>query len=117
MTFTLWKRLETLYATKFLANQLVLKQQLLTFYLNEDEPLNDHISQFIILFNDLKNVELHIDDEDQVILLLCSLTLSYKSFNEPLIYGRDNISFEDVRGHLLSKNKKNSTTSLVRIAS
>ncbi|MBA0562488.1 hypothetical protein Golob_007528, partial [Gossypium lobatum] len=33
----LWKRLETLYATKSLANRLVLKQRLFTFRINEDK--------------------------------------------------------------------------------
>ncbi|KAG8498078.1 hypothetical protein CXB51_007410 [Gossypium anomalum] len=101
----LWKRLETFYATKSLANRLVLKQHLFTFRMNECELLKDHFSQFIILLNDLKNVEVHIDDEDQVMLLLCSLPHSYKSFRETLIYGRDKLSFEDVKGHLLSRDK------------
>ncbi|MFQ6647257.1 hypothetical protein Gotur_019654 [Gossypium turneri] len=73
----LWKRLETLYATKSLANRLVLKQCLFTFLVNECKLLRDHIIQFITLLNDLKNVEVHIDDEDQTMLLLCSLPLSY----------------------------------------
>ncbi|MBA0672726.1 hypothetical protein Goklo_007505, partial [Gossypium klotzschianum] len=38
-------------------------------------------------------------------LLLCSLSSSYKSFREALIYGRDKLSFEDVKGHFLSKGK------------
>ncbi|MBA0786182.1 hypothetical protein Gotri_026578 [Gossypium trilobum] len=71
----LWKRLETLYATKFLANCLVLKQRLFTFRMDECELLRDHINQFINLLNDLKNVEVHNDDEDQAMLLLCSLPL------------------------------------------
>ncbi|MBA0874462.1 hypothetical protein Goshw_017039, partial [Gossypium schwendimanii] len=54
---TLWKMLETLYATKSLANQLMLKQRLFTFYINECELLRDHISQLITFLNDLKNVE------------------------------------------------------------
>ncbi|MBA0766612.1 hypothetical protein Gotri_015639 [Gossypium trilobum] len=32
--------------------------------MNEGELLGDHISQFITLLNDLKNVEVKIDDED-----------------------------------------------------
>ncbi|MFQ6648210.1 hypothetical protein Gotur_021469 [Gossypium turneri] len=68
--------LETLYATKFLANRLVLKR-LFTFRMNEGELLRDHISQFITLLNDLKNVEVHIDDKDQAMLLLYSLPPSY----------------------------------------
>ncbi|MBA0832913.1 hypothetical protein Goarm_017268, partial [Gossypium armourianum] len=51
---TLCKRLETLYATKSLANLLVLKQHLFTFRMNECELLRDHIGQFITLLNDLK---------------------------------------------------------------
>ncbi|MBA0860915.1 hypothetical protein Goshw_022461 [Gossypium schwendimanii] len=38
-------------------------------------------------------------------LLLCSLPLSYKSFRGTLIYGKDKLSFEDVNGHFLSRDK------------
>ncbi|KAH1032664.1 hypothetical protein J1N35_044838 [Gossypium stocksii] len=61
---TLWKRLETLYATKSLANHLVLKQRLFTLHKNECELLRDHIIQFITLLNDLNNVKVQIDDKD-----------------------------------------------------
>ncbi|MFQ6626046.1 hypothetical protein Gotur_005125, partial [Gossypium turneri] len=101
----LWKRLEILYATKSLANRLVLKQRLFTFRMNKGKLLRDRISQFITLLNDLKNVEVHIDNEDKTILLLCSLPLLYKSFRETLIYGKDKLLFEYVKGHLLSKGK------------
>ncbi|MBA0693888.1 hypothetical protein Goari_004231 [Gossypium aridum] len=46
----LWKRLETLFATKSLANRLMLKQCLFTFHINECKLLRDHISQFIKVF-------------------------------------------------------------------
>ncbi|MFQ6622335.1 hypothetical protein Gotur_001455, partial [Gossypium turneri] len=103
----LWKRLETLYVTKALANRLVLKHHVFTFHMNECELLRDYISQFITLLNDLNNVEVQIDDEDRAMLLLCSLLLSYKSFKETLIYGRDKLSYKDVKGYLLSKDKFN----------
>ncbi|MFQ6667993.1 hypothetical protein Gotur_033829 [Gossypium turneri] len=73
--------------------------------MNECELLRDHISQNITFLNNLKNVEVKIDDEDQAMLLLCSLPSSYKFFREALIYGRDKLSFEDVKGHFLSKGK------------
>ncbi|MFQ6645945.1 hypothetical protein Gotur_019731 [Gossypium turneri] len=38
-------------------------------------------------------------------LLLCSLPPLYKSFRETLIYGRDKLSFEYVKGQLLSRDK------------
>ncbi|MBA0712348.1 hypothetical protein Golax_011455 [Gossypium laxum] len=52
-----------------------------------------------------KNVELQIDDEDQAMLFLCYLPHSCNSFRETLIYGRDKLSFEDVKGHLFSRDK------------
>ncbi|MBA0661358.1 hypothetical protein Goklo_005666, partial [Gossypium klotzschianum] len=88
-----------------LTDCLVLKQRLFTFHMNKCELIRDHISQFITLLNYLKNVEVHIDDEDQTMLLLCYLPHSYKSFRETLIYGRDRLSFEYVKGHLLSRDK------------
>ncbi|MFQ6649845.1 hypothetical protein Gotur_023373 [Gossypium turneri] len=48
-SYALWKRLETLYAIKSLANRLMLKQRLFKFRMNEGELLRDHISQFITL--------------------------------------------------------------------
>ncbi|MFQ6666525.1 hypothetical protein Gotur_032842 [Gossypium turneri] len=77
------------------------------FYMDEGEHFRGHISQCITLLDDLKNVEVYFDDDDQAMLLLCSLPLSYKSFKESLIYGRDKISFKVVKGHLLSKDKLN----------
>ncbi|MFQ6644918.1 hypothetical protein Gotur_019273, partial [Gossypium turneri] len=97
--------LETFYATKSLANRLVLKQRLFMFRMNEGKLLKDHINQFITLLNILKNVEVQIEDEDQTMLLLCSLPHSYKSFRETLIYGKDKFSFKNVKGHLLSREK------------
>ncbi|MFQ6656064.1 hypothetical protein Gotur_026331 [Gossypium turneri] len=93
--------------TNSLANHLVLKQRLFTFCMNEGELLRDHNSQFITLLNDLKKAKAHIDSEDQAMLLLCFLPPSYKSFRETLIYGRDKLLFEDVKGHLLSRDKLN----------
>ncbi|KAK5812340.1 hypothetical protein PVK06_027769 [Gossypium arboreum] len=52
-----------------------------------------------------ENFEIEISDEDQVLLLLCSLPSSYKTLRETLIYGRDNLLFEDVKRNLLSKDK------------
>ncbi|MBA0673123.1 hypothetical protein Goklo_023899, partial [Gossypium klotzschianum] len=52
-----------------------------------------------------KKVEVQTDDEDQAMLLLCSLPPSYKSFRETLIYGRDKLSFKDVKGYFLSRDK------------
>ncbi|MFQ6646611.1 hypothetical protein Gotur_019361 [Gossypium turneri] len=88
-----------------MANRLVLKQHLFAFRINKGKLFRDHINQFITLLNDLNNVEVQIDDGDQAMLLFCSLPPSYKSFKETLIYGKDKLSFENVKGHLSSKDK------------
>ncbi|MFQ6635011.1 hypothetical protein Gotur_010610 [Gossypium turneri] len=75
--------------------------------MHECELLRDHISQFITRLNNLKTIEIKIDDEDQAMLFLCSLPFLNKSFRETLIYGKDKLSFEDVKGHLLSKDCNN----------
>ncbi|MBA0671505.1 hypothetical protein Goklo_029121 [Gossypium klotzschianum] len=59
--------------------------------MNEGELLRDHISQFITLLNYLNNIEVQIDDEDQIMLLSCSLPPSYKSFRETGLWQRQNL--------------------------
>ncbi|MFQ6648047.1 hypothetical protein Gotur_021720 [Gossypium turneri] len=63
----------------------------------EDESIRTHISKFVTLLNDLKNLKEEISDKDLAMLLLCSLSSSYKTFKETQIYGRDHLPFEDVK--------------------
>ncbi|MBA0879290.1 hypothetical protein Goshw_011896 [Gossypium schwendimanii] len=51
--------------------------------MDECDLLRDHISQLITFLNDLKNVEVQIDDKDQVVLLLCSLPLDTSLSRRP----------------------------------
>ena len=48
----------------------------------------------------LQNIDVKIDSEDRAIRLLCSLPSSYKHFNETLLYGVDDLRFDDVRNAL-----------------
>ncbi|MBA0671504.1 hypothetical protein Goklo_029121 [Gossypium klotzschianum] len=46
----------------------------------------------ILVQTDLKkNIEVQIDDEDQIMLLSCSLPPSYKSFRETGLWQRQNL--------------------------
>ncbi|MBA0730002.1 hypothetical protein Golax_020297, partial [Gossypium laxum] len=45
-------------------------------------------------------------------LFLCSLPPSNKFFRETMIYGRDKLSFEYVKGHLFSRDKLDNEFSL-----
>ncbi len=46
---------------------------------------------------DLASVEVKVEDEDRVLLLLCSLLEAYKSFVDVMLYGRMSITLEDVK--------------------
>lgn len=99
----LWLKLESLYMTKTLANRLHLKQRLFTMRMAEGTPIKSHLDTFMSIIMDLKNMEVNIDDEDQALLLLCSLPPSYKHFRETLVYGRESITLDDVKSSMFSK--------------
>ena len=54
---------------------------------------------------DLQNIEVKLDDEDLAIYLLCSLPPSYKNFRETLLYGRENLSSDDVKNSLKQRDR------------
>ncbi|GKC03801.1 hypothetical protein Tco_0995411 [Tanacetum coccineum] len=62
----------------------------------------DHIDEFNKLILDLANIDIEIEDEDQALMLLTSLTSSYKNFVETLLYGRESLTMEDVLATLNS---------------
>jgi hypothetical protein len=51
---------------------------------------------------DLKNIDIKIDDEDQALILLCSLPEFFDNFINSMLYGRDTISLIDVKSALNS---------------
>ena len=64
------------------------------------------LQNFFSITNSLDKIKVIIEDEDQALLLLCSLPSSYKSFREAIIYGcKSTITINEVKEHLLNKDK------------
>ena len=69
--------------------------------------INKQLDRFNEIIMNLKNMEVEINDEDQVLILLYSLPLSYTHFMDTFIYGYDSISIEIMKQSLnLSEMKK-----------
>ena len=48
----------------------------------------------------LKNIDVRIDEEDQALILLCSLPPSSENFVNSMLYGGATLSLEDVKSAL-----------------
>nr|GEX37825.1 retrovirus-related Pol polyprotein from transposon TNT 1-94 [Tanacetum cinerariifolium] len=105
----IWMKLTSLYMTKSLANRLYLKKKLYTYYMSLGMKLGDHIDEFNKLILDLANIDIKIEDKDQALMLLTSLSSSYENFMETLLYGRESLTMEDVLATLNLRELKKRT--------
>ncbi|GJZ52045.1 hypothetical protein Tco_0606560 [Tanacetum coccineum] len=71
--------------------------------------LGDHIDEFNKLILHLANIDIEIEDEDQALMLLTSLSSSYKNFVKKLLYRRESLTMKDVLATLNSKELKKRT--------
>nr|GEU66622.1 retrovirus-related Pol polyprotein from transposon TNT 1-94 [Tanacetum cinerariifolium] len=105
-TAGVWSKLETLYMTKSLAKKLYLKKKLYAFYMPAGLKISKHIDEFNKIVLDLANIEVKLKDEDLVLLVLTSLPTSYEHFVDTFLYGREELTLEDVMATLNSKEIK-----------
>jgi len=76
--------------------------------MHEGTPIKYHIVEFISIINELDKIEIKMEDQDQTLLLLCSLPSLYENFRKAIIYeGKSTVKVKEVKEHLLNKNKIN----------
>ncbi|GJS80206.1 hypothetical protein Tco_0730087 [Tanacetum coccineum] len=105
----IWKKLETLYMIKSLANHLYLKKRLYNFNMHSSKSLFEHIDEFHKLVGDLAAIDTAISYEDHTLLLLKSLPSSYNNFVETLLYVWVTLKLEDVLSKLNSRELQKMT--------
>ena len=59
--------------------------------------IDKQLNRFNEIIMELKNMKVEINDEDQTLILLCSLPLCYAPFADTTIYRRDSVLMEIVK--------------------
>ena len=77
--------------------------QLHTLKMLESMQVRDHLDNFNRIILDLNGVGTKVEEEDQTMILLCSLPSSYENFVDIMMYGKDSISINNVKNTLQSK--------------
>lgn len=103
---TIWSSLERLYNSKTLPNRIHLQHKLYTFKMIESKSIDEDIDDFLKLVSGLSSVNISVSEEVQAILLLSSLPSQYNQLKEPLKYGREMLTIEDVTNAAKSKEIK-----------
>lgn len=71
-----WLKLEQLYRTKTLTNQVLLKGKLFEFNMGEDKNLVEYIDELSKTVIDLENIGVKVEAENHEIMILNSLPTS-----------------------------------------
>ncbi|KAL0293416.1 UNVERIFIED_CONTAM: Retrovirus-related Pol polyprotein from transposon TNT 1-94 [Sesamum radiatum] len=106
-----WKKLEIQFMSKSITNKLYLKQRLYGLKMQEGSDLAQHVNVFNQIITDLARLDVSIEDEDRVMILLCSLPFSYEHLVTTLTYGKETIKGNQDRGRKFEKEgsgKRNS---------
>ena len=82
--------------TKSVENRLYLKKMLFHFQYHASISMSKHFNDYNKILVDLQNLEVDISSEYKALLLLNSLPDTYDHLITTLLYGKDEIKFDDV---------------------
>jgi hypothetical protein len=76
----LWLKLESICMSKDLTSKMHMKMKLFMHKLQEGGSVLSHVSSFKEIIADLQSMKVSYDNEDLVLLFLCSLPSSFANF-------------------------------------
>ncbi|GKV48512.1 hypothetical protein SLEP1_g55320 [Rubroshorea leprosula] len=101
----MWKKLEEIYASKSLINRLRLKMELYQLKMAESTNIHRHLSDFNMMVTQVVNARDVVEEEEKALLLLASLSKSYKSLVQSMLVGKTTLVMKDVTSMLLENDK------------
>ena len=66
-TYKIWKKLESLYATKDIPNKMYLREKFFTYKLDPSKTLTNNIDEFKKIVSDFKTLEDKLSDENEAL--------------------------------------------------
>jgi hypothetical protein len=106
MAKELWEKLEEMYQTKRISNQVYLKEQFHTLRMTEGAAISNHLSVLNGIVFELETLGVKMNDEDKALRLILSLSSFYEHMRPIFIHGKVKILFSEVTSKLLSKERR-----------
>ncbi|KAE8732640.1 hypothetical protein F3Y22_tig00001818pilonHSYRG00042 [Hibiscus syriacus] len=105
----MWKALEEKFLKKSSQNRLHMKKRLFKFDYQPCTNMNEHITTFNELVEDLLGMDETFKDEDLALMLLSSLPDEFEHLETTLLHGKDNVTLKDVTVALYSYELRKKT--------
>ncbi|MCO5568780.1 hypothetical protein L7F22_022480 [Adiantum nelumboides] len=103
--FELWDSRFSAWDGKSTSNKVFLMKKLMRLSMKEGSSVSSHLNEFNALYSQLTSKGLNFDDEMKAIFLLCSLPVSWDTFNTAISNSTHGgkLAFGDVTSALLTE--------------
>lgn len=94
------EKLEKCVHEEIISYLTLYQEKIFTLEMTEGSLLKMHIDEFNQVCDTLATIDEALADKGKTLLLVCSLLESYKKFVDTLMYGRQTLSFDEVKSAL-----------------